>query len=57
MIAGVVSYMLLCLGVGEGGRVVFAGLFSLTSSPYSSELLVLGGGLVCLQDFVMCACA
>jgi len=26
----------------------FAGLVSLISSPYSSELLVLGGGLVCL---------
>ena len=38
MIAGVVSYMLLCWGV------VFAGLFSLTS-PYSSEIFVLGGGV------------
>jgi len=27
-----------------GGGVVFAGLVSLTSSPYSSELFVLGGG-------------
>ena len=43
MIAGVVSYMLLCWGV------VFAGLVSLTSSPYSSELFVLGGVLVFLQ--------
>jgi len=34
----------------------FAGLVSLTSSPYSSELLVLGGGLVCLQGFAMCVC-
>ena len=33
MIAGVVSYMLLCWGVGGG----FVGLVSLTSSPYSSE--------------------
>ena len=47
MIAGVVSYMLLCWGVGGGG---FAGLVSLTSSypspysSYSSELFVLGGG-------------
>jgi len=32
----------------EGGGVVFAGLVSLISSPYSSELLVLYGGLVCL---------
>jgi len=51
----VVSYMLLCWG--EGG---FAGLVSLTSSPYpspySSELYVLGGGLVCLQGFAVCAC-
>ena len=31
-------------------------LVSLTS-PYSSELLVLGGGFVCLQGFAMCACA
>ena len=29
--------------VGEGG-VVYAGLVSLTSSPYSAELLVPGGG-------------
>jgi len=43
--AGVVSYMLLCWGV------VFAGLVILTSSPYSSELLVPGEGLVCLQGF------
>ena len=35
-----VCYMLLCWGV------VFAGLVSLTSSPYSSELLVPGGGSV-----------
>ena len=35
--------------------MVFAGLVSLTSSPYSSELFVLGGGLVCLQGFAMCA--
>jgi len=33
VIAGVVSYMLLCWGAG----VVFAGLVSLISSPYSSE--------------------
>ena len=39
MTAGAVSYMLLCWGV------VFAGLVSPTSSPYSSELLVPGGGL------------
>ena len=39
MIAGVVSYMLLCWGV------FFAGLVSLTSSPYSSKLLVSGRGL------------
>jgi len=51
LIAGVVSYMLLCWGV------VFAGLVSLTSSPYSSEHFVLGGGLVCLQGFAcMCLC-
>ena len=37
MTAGVLSYMLLC----RGG---FVGLVSLTSSPYSSELFVLGGG-------------
>jgi len=57
VIAGEVSYMLLC-----GGG--FAGLVSLTSSPcpapyspYSLELFVLGRGLVCLQGFAMCACA
>jgi hypothetical protein len=38
VIAGVVSYMLLCWGV------VFVGLVSPTSSPYSSDLLVPGGG-------------
>ena len=53
MIAGVVSYMLLCWGEG----VVFVGLVSLTSSPYSSELLVLSKGVVCLQGFAMCASA
>jgi len=46
--AGVVSYVLLCCGV------VFLGLVNLTS-PYSSELLVPGGGFVCLQGFAMCA--
>jgi len=40
--------------LGAGG-VGFAGLISLTSSLYSSELFVLGGGLVCLQGFV-CVC-
>jgi hypothetical protein len=49
--AGVVSCILLCWGV------VFVGLVILTSSPYSSELLVPGRGLVCLQGFAMCACA
>jgi len=44
VIAGVVSYMLLCWGG-------VAGLVSLTSSPYFSELFVLGGGLVCLHGF------
>jgi hypothetical protein len=39
------------------GVVSFAGLVILTSSPYSSELLVPGGGLVCLQGFAICACA
>ena len=48
------------------GVVVYAGLVSLTSSsypspcsPYSSELIVLGGlcFLVCLQGFAVCACA
>ena len=39
MIAGVVSYMLLCWGEG----VVFAELVSMTSSPYSSQLVVLAG--------------
>ena len=48
MTAGVVSYMLQC-----GGG--FVGLVSLTSSPYSSESFALGGGLVCLQSFAMCA--
>jgi len=38
---------------GKGGGVFYAGLVSLTSSPYSSELLVLGWGLVCLQ-MVLC---
>jgi len=41
-----------------GGRGV-AGLVSLTSPyppPYSSELFVPGGWLVCLQGFTMCAC-
>ena len=51
MTAGVVSFMLVCWGV------VFAGLVILASYPYSSELLVPGRGLVCLQDFAMCACA
>ena len=37
--------------------LVFAGLVILTSSPYPSELLVPGRGFICLQDFVMCACA
>jgi len=46
VIASVVSHMLLCWGV--------AALVSLTSSPYSSELFVLGRGLVCLQGFAMC---
>ena len=45
VIAGVISYMFLCVG-GAG----FAGLVSLTSSfcpsPYSSEVFVLGGTLV-----------
>ena len=40
-----------------GGGVVYAGLDSLTSSPCSSGLLDLGGGLVCLPGFAMCACA
>ena len=40
MIACVVSYMLLYWG----GVVVFAGLVSLTSSSYSSQILVLCGG-------------
>ena len=48
MIAGVLSYMPLCWG-GAGGGVVYTGLVSLTSSPYSSELFVLGGVLVFLQ--------
>ena len=39
------------------GGVVYGGLVSLTSSPYSSELFVLGRGLVCLQGFAVCACA
>jgi len=33
-----------------------AGLVSLISSPYSSEFLVLGWGLVCLQGSAMCVC-
>ena len=37
--AGMVSCMFLCWGVD------FAGLVILASSPYSSELLVPGGGL------------
>ena len=68
------------VGVGLGGKCDcwfgilyapmlggFAGLVSLTSSPYpspysphsphSSEFFVLGGWLVCLQGFAMCACA
>ena len=50
MIAGVVFYMLLCWGKGV------AGLVSLTS-PYSSEIFVLGGGLVCLPGFCcVCVC-
>ena len=52
MIAGVVSYMLLF----GGGGVVFAGLVSLTSSPYSLERFVLDGGLVCLLGFAVCVC-
>jgi len=56
------------VGVGLGGNcdcrcgIVYAtmfgggfvGLVSVTSSPYSSELFVLGRGLVCLQGFAMC---
>jgi len=40
--------------LGEG--LVYVALVSLTSTPYSSELLVLDGGLVCLPGFAMCAC-
>jgi len=43
----------ICPYVGGGG---FAGLVILTSTPCSSRLLVLGGGLVCLPDFAMCVC-
>jgi len=45
------------------GVVFYSGLVSLTSScpspysPYSPELFVLGGGLVCPRGFVICACA
>ena len=46
-------WYLICSYVGEG--VVFVGLVSLTSSPYSSELLVPGRGFICLQGFAMCA--
>jgi len=35
----------------------FAGLVILTFSSFSSELLVLGGRLVFLQGFAVCACA
>ena len=49
MIASVVSYMLLCWGV------VFAGLVSLQSSPYSSELLVSSGGLSASR-VLLCVC-
>ena len=42
-------WYLICSYVGGGGGG-FAGLVSLTF-PYSSELFVLGGGLVCLQGF------
>ena len=50
MIAGVVSYMLLCWGG------VVAGLVSLASSPYSSEHFIFGGGgLVCSQGSALCA--
>ena len=45
MIAGVVSYMLLCWGV------VFAGLVSLTSSPCSQQ----GGGLSASR-VLLCVC-
>jgi len=45
--------MLLCLE-GERG-VVFAGLVILTSSPYSSELFVLGGGW-CASRVLLCVC-
>ena len=38
-----------------GRGVVFVGLVSLISSPYSSELLVLAREFVCLQGFTMCA--
>jgi len=38
------------------GGVVYGGLVSLTSTPCSSGLLVLGGRLVCLPGFAMCAC-
>jgi len=51
VIAGVVSYMLLCW---RGGGVVFAGLVILTS-PYSLELLVLVGGWSASR-VLLCVC-
>ena len=50
MIVGVVSYVLLCWGV------VFAGLVILTSSPYSSEFFVLGGGGWSASRVLLCVC-
>ena len=46
-------WYLMCSYIGEG--VVFAGLVSLTS-PYSSELVVLGGGWSASR-VLQCACA
>ena len=45
MTSGMVSCVLLCWGVD------FVGLVILASSPYSSEFLAPGGGLVCLRGF------
>jgi len=57
VIAGVVSYMLLCWGGGFGGLVSLLSPGHSPYSPYSSEHLFSAVGLVCLQGFAMCACA
>jgi len=46
--------ILYALMLGGGKGMVFAGLLSLTSSPYSSELSVLGGGFWLASRGLLC---